>query len=137
MESRKLCYLFRPRALDSNAYHAAPRPTNIAPAFTPVASLFPNIATLRASEVNLRMLRIIVIVRAVEIALSRFTPRTQTYCVTTLMQRKNMCRGMTRGKGKNSAIKSGMRRGGDRINTLNSRAKRGRNGEKKGTPRKC
>ena len=57
------------------------------PIFTPVANLLPNIATLRAREVNLRRLRIIVIVRAVEMAERRFTPLTQRYCVATLMSK--------------------------------------------------
>src|SRR5205814_4310037 len=69
---------------DSYAYHAPPVATPIAPILTPVASVLPNMATLNARLVNLRMFRIIVIVRAVDIADSRLTPRTHKYCVNTL-----------------------------------------------------
>ncbi len=92
---------------DSYAYHAAPMATPMAPILTPVARVLPKMATLNARLVNLRMLRIIVIVSAVDIADSRLTPRTHKYCVNTLRRRKKRCRGICNGKG----MKWRMRRG--------------------------
>jgi len=85
----------------------------------------------------LRILRIIAMVKAVEIALRRFTPRTQRYCVMTLMPRKKMCRGMWIGKGIRSRRRGWMWRGGELRRTRKSRVMRGRRGMKKGMERKC
>ena len=76
------------RPLDSKAYHAAPAPTNVAPTFTPIGKGFPKTTTLNAKLVNLRIFKTIAIVTADEMAVNRFTPRTQRYCVTTLIRRK-------------------------------------------------
>ena len=86
---------------------------------------------------NFRTLRIIAIVRAVEIAERRFTPRTQRYCVATLIMRKNICRGRMIGSGINCFIIGGIGIGGDCERVLKSRMIRGRRGMKKGIARKC
>ena len=107
-KTRGGCYRLFCRPLDSKAYHAAPAPTKVAPNFTPVGKGFPKTTTLNAKLVNLRIFKTIAIVKAGEMAVNRFTPRTQRYCVTTLIMRKNICRGMASGTGTSSAIKAGM-----------------------------
>jgi hypothetical protein len=123
--------------LDSKAYHAAPAATRVAPTFAPADKGFPKTATLNAKLVNFLILRIIAIVRAVEMAERRFTPRTQRYWVTTLRRRKKMWRGRTSGKGRKSAM--GMRTwiGGEEERVWKSLIIRGRRGMKNGRPRKC
>lgn len=86
---------------------------------------------------NFRILRIIAIVRAVEIAERRFTPRTQRYCVAMLIMRKNIWRGRIIGRGSNCDIIGGIGIGGDFERVLKSRRIRGRRGMKKGIPKKC
>jgi len=78
-----------------------------------------------------------VIVKAVDMADNRLTPRTHKYCVKTLRRRKNKCRGMCSGKGVNWRMRYGMWIGGDWERLWKSRAIRGRRGMKKGRPRKC
>lgn len=129
--------LGRPLPLDSIAYHAAPAATKVAPTFTPVDKGFPKTATLKAKLVNFLILRIIAIVRAVEMAERRFTPRTQRYWVTTLRMRKKRWRGRTSGKGRSSAMGMGMWIGGEAERVWKSLIIRGRRGMKNGRPRKC
>ena len=123
--------------LDSKAYHAAPAATSVAPSLTPVGKGFPKTATLNAKLVNFLILRIIAMVRAVEMAERRFTPRTQRYWVTTLRMRKKMWRGRMSGKGRRSAMVTGMWIGGEAESVWKSFIIRGRRGMKKGRPRKC
>jgi hypothetical protein len=62
-----------------------------------------------------------VIVRAVEIAVRRFTPRIQKYCVITLIMRKNIWRGMIIERGSSCATMGGIAIGGDFERVLKSR----------------
>lgn len=101
----------------SQPYKPPAEKTIVAPTRTPGFNLLPNNQMLSNKLASFRILRTMVIVRAVTVAPRRFTPRTQTYCVAMLVTKNNMSLGGARiAKGRPAGSGSGSR--GEETNLL-------------------